>query len=160
MAIPYTCLVRRIMMVEGCALLAASRGFKWLVAVIVPSERQFKKTELDGLLPNVLRFSCAASIEWNDYPAEICFQNPHDLARRVAASTASACWATRFGTGSRCAYHRAWRDGVPTRSACAMALCTRVSLTRRHPDWMGICDGVAHTSEHGAIAWRLDGHAR
>jgi hypothetical protein len=30
--------------------------------------------------PNVLRFSCAASIERDGYTAEICFQNRDDLA--------------------------------------------------------------------------------
>src|SRR6266511_3049564 len=41
-----------------------------------------------------------------------------------------------------------------------MALRTRVSMARWHPDWMGMRDEVAHASEHGAMASRLDGHVR
>jgi len=37
-------------------------------------------------------FSGAALLDRNDCRAEIRFQNSHDLARREAASTASACW--------------------------------------------------------------------
>ena len=43
--------------------------------------------------PNVLRVSCAAQIDRDNHQAEICFQNAHDLARRVAASATRACWA-------------------------------------------------------------------
>src|SRR6266498_1509821 len=43
--------------------------------------------------PNVLRFSCAASLHRNHCQAESSFQNRPDLARRTAASTASAGWA-------------------------------------------------------------------
>src|SRR6266508_5241930 len=45
------------------------------------------------LLSNVLRVSCAASLDRDDCRAEINCQNRHDLARRVAASATRACWA-------------------------------------------------------------------
>ena len=45
---------------------------------------------------NVLRVSCATYLDRNGCRAKIYFQNSSDLARREAASTASACWATAF----------------------------------------------------------------
>ena len=46
-----------------------------------------------SVLHNVLRFSCAAVIERGGIRAEATFQKSPDLARRAAASTASAGWA-------------------------------------------------------------------
>jgi len=120
----------------------------------------------------VLRFSCAAVIDRDDSRAEAAFQKSHDLARRVAASTASAGWAARsvqddvphatehaasaFGRDrhARRRSVREWalRDGGLAGWACASRFPTLERRTRSHSGEVGMNDSIWHTI--GSMRWR------
>ncbi len=118
---------------------------------------KFRYSLLGMLPPNVLRFSCAASIDRNQLRDEFSFQNRPDLARRVAASTARACWAAapprRFQCGTALPRHKVATTVRVIK--CGAVQLAPVTLRQTTPAHIR-ADRPAHASRYGA----RDGDAR
>jgi hypothetical protein len=104
--------------------------------------------------PNVLRVSCAALIERDDYQAEISFQNRHDLGPRSGVS----CTRVLGGNSGIPHLYQLWPRVYRRATRNNIVTTTLIGPTTNHSGWCG-ATGQTRTvlSRPAEASWRPSG---